>query len=139
MILANAINAPYQVMQTFTPTVSGDGTAGSGTYTQQTGFWGQIGDIITCSMTVIWTNHTGTGNLLITDLPFACHNTANYDPEAVLVTQNITLPGTTVSVLGHLESGTTSIACATIRNNGTLLPIALPTSGEVHCTVTYMK
>jgi len=55
----------------FTPVVSGDGVAGVGTYTTQTGQYLRVGNTVKFTIRLIWTAHTGTGNFApITGLPF---------------------------------------------------------------------
>ena len=55
---------------TWTPTIIGSTTAGTGTYTTQAGIYVRVGNMVYISGTVIWTAHTGTGNMLIAGLPF---------------------------------------------------------------------
>lgn len=57
---------------TFTPVVTGDGTAGAATYTQQDGRFTRIGNRVFFSIRVAWSAHTGTGNFApISGLPYA--------------------------------------------------------------------
>lgn len=56
-------------IQTFTPVVVGSTAAGTATYSVQTGRYQQIGNMIHFTVSVVWTVHTGTGNLRINDLP----------------------------------------------------------------------
>jgi hypothetical protein len=55
---------------TFTPTVVGSTTAGTGTYTNQTGVYTKIGRFVHAYIEINWSAHTGTGNLRISGLPF---------------------------------------------------------------------
>jgi len=54
---------------TFTPTIVGGTTAGTGTYTVQSGIYQKIGNRVHFSLSIAWTAHTGTGNMLIGGLP----------------------------------------------------------------------
>lgn len=56
-------------IQTFTPTVIGATTAGTASYSVQTGRYQQIGNLIHFNISVVWSGHTGTGNLRITQMP----------------------------------------------------------------------
>lgn len=68
---------------TFTPVVSGNTTAGVGTYTAQVGTYQRIGNRVHFQLRVTWTAHTGTGVLLVS-LPFTANAAANnYAPLAV--------------------------------------------------------
>lgn len=56
---------------TWTPTISGSTTAGTGTYSAQVGSYTRIGRQVTVYGRVVQTNNTGTGNIRISNLPFA--------------------------------------------------------------------
>lgn len=55
---------------TFTPTIVGTSTAGTGTYTNQIGRYTKIGNRINFTIYLKWTAHTGTGNIRVSGLPF---------------------------------------------------------------------
>jgi len=55
---------------TWTPVVIGLATAGTGTYTTQTGQYIKVGRIVWVACQLAWTAHTGTGNLQVNGLPF---------------------------------------------------------------------
>jgi hypothetical protein len=67
----------------FTPTVFGSSTAGTTTYTTQTGYYQRLANIVTFMLRVSWSNQTGTGNLVIGGLPITSANTDN-NPVSVL-------------------------------------------------------
>ncbi len=55
---------------TFTPSIVGLTTAGAGTYTNRTGRYTRIGDVVYFQIWLTWTAHTGTGLLSVSGLPF---------------------------------------------------------------------
>lgn len=55
----------------WTPVVYGATTAGTGTYTSQAGYYWEKDGFIEFILVVIWTAHTGTGNMMISGLPKA--------------------------------------------------------------------
>lgn len=55
----------------FTPVINGSITAGTGTYTTQSGFYYKIGNLVHFRLHLTWTAHTGTGALSVGGLPFA--------------------------------------------------------------------
>jgi hypothetical protein len=59
---------------TFTPTIVGSTSAGTGTYTTNTGKYTKIGNVVTFQVYINWTAHTGTGNMRIGNLPFTNGN-----------------------------------------------------------------
>lgn len=56
---------------TFTPTIIGTTVNGTGTYTTQTGRYTKIGKIIQLQILMVWTAHTGSGNMRVAGLPFS--------------------------------------------------------------------
>jgi hypothetical protein len=60
---------------TFTPTIIGGTTAGTATYTQQTGQYTKIGNRVLISIRVGYNSGTGTGALNIGGLPFTTDGT----------------------------------------------------------------
>jgi len=70
-----AITDPYALdwyeEGTFTPTIVGTGTAGTGTYTYQAGRFQRIGNRVNFTISLVWTAHTGTTNMIVSGLPYA--------------------------------------------------------------------
>ena len=63
---------------TWTPTLAGDGTAGTTTYTTQVGYYTIIGNLVYVEGQMVITAATGTGNAIIGGLPFTVKGLANY-------------------------------------------------------------
>jgi len=55
----------------FTPVVSGQTTAGVGTYTEQSGVATKIGRVVNFTINITWSAHTGAGVMIFTGFPFA--------------------------------------------------------------------
>jgi hypothetical protein len=55
---------------TFTPTVIGTTTAGTGTYSLQLGRYTRVGRAVYIQIQLAWSAHTGTGNMKVAGLPF---------------------------------------------------------------------
>jgi len=55
---------------TFTPTIIGTTTAGTGTYDIQSGIYTKVGRVVHYQISLRWSAHTGTGGLRIEGLPF---------------------------------------------------------------------
>jgi hypothetical protein len=60
---------------TWTPTARGETTAGTTTYTNQTGAYTKVGRQVTVTFRLAYSALTGTGNLLIQGLPFSNNGT----------------------------------------------------------------
>jgi hypothetical protein len=65
---------------TWTPTLAGDGVAGTTTYTLQVGYYTIIGNLVYVEGQMVITSATGTGNALIGGLPFTVKSLASYTP-----------------------------------------------------------
>jgi hypothetical protein len=74
----------------FTPVIVGITTAGTGTYTVQSGAYIKVGLLKYVVGTVTWTAHTGTGNMRITGLP----SVVNTDGLGIMTYTNLTVSGT---------------------------------------------
>ena len=118
----------------FTPTIEGSTAAGAGTYTTQSGIYLQIGSFVQVHMTIVWTAHTGTGNMLIGALP-SQPNTAIVQigvPEI----QNVALPIGTLGTFAKSRSDTKldlvgSIAAAVEA------PILMSAAGTITLSMSY--
>ena len=55
---------------TFTPTIIGVTSAGTGTYSTQTGTYTKVGRLVSVQIVLTWTAHTGTGTMKVAGLPF---------------------------------------------------------------------
>lgn len=99
----------YTPFTAFVPTVLGSVSAGVGTYTSQQGYYTKIGVLVTINAEVVWTSHTGSGDLQMDGLPFACRTATNYSPEGIANPTNIPLPGGVTSARCMMNSGTSII------------------------------
>jgi len=94
----------------WTPTISGSTTPGTGTYLNQTGRYTKIGRLVFIQA---WINcgggHTGTGNMLLTGLPFtSASGGAIFSAFSVGMIVNLSLTASNVLTLSMLNA-TTSI------------------------------
>jgi len=123
---------------TFTPTVRGSTTAGTGTYTTQFGRYTKVGRLVTVTVTLVWTAHTGTGNLQFAGLPFTSANTSGaYDGVCIGYQTNIASAANTV-LYGLIEFGSTVVTMsATPVGGGSYGLVAMDTAGEIAFTATY--
>lgn len=76
---------------TFTPVVEGSSTAGTATYTSQVGRYTRIGNRVMFNLTVVYSGHTGTGNIYITGLPFTSADIVNADSPMSVYIDGISL------------------------------------------------
>lgn len=107
----------YIESTTYTPTISGSGTAGTPTYTLQVGFYTRIGDRVFVDAQIQYTNLTGsTGNMQFS-LPFTARNTTNMVSSGSVDMANINLNTYTVGLQGGFPYGW---VCVTTANSSQL-------------------
>jgi hypothetical protein len=82
---------------TFTPTIVGLTSAGTGTYSLQHGKYQRVGNTVRVHISIIWTAHTGTGNLAIGGLPFAMASSPSVQPMSTYH-ENLTFASTKASI-----------------------------------------
>jgi hypothetical protein len=121
----------------FTPTIIGTSTAGTGTYTVQSGTYKIIDNVLYFNLRVNWSAHTGTGNLKVAGLPVACANDINYAPAVTVNAENITFPAGATAAIAIINTGAATIE---LRGSGTGLaptPIDMDASGNINISGFY--
>jgi hypothetical protein len=108
---------------TYTPTAVGSVTTGTGTYSIQAGSYTKIGNRVDFTTVLSWSAHTGTGNLIISGLPFTQSGTYRFSYS--IVGEILTYVGQLVA----LNNGTdTSIALFSQVSATGLVNVAMDTS-----------
>lgn len=74
---------------TFVPVIYGETTAGTGTYVVNQASFTRVGNILHFFIDLSWSNHTGTGNMLVGFLPYTA--SINHHSPVTIVSSNITL------------------------------------------------
>jgi len=122
---------------TFTPVVRGRSTAGTGTYTRQSGYYTKVGRTVTIHMDIGWSAHTGSGGMEIT-LPFA---TGSGYQAGGFMSYNAGMAygasaGDIVSL--WMDSTTTNLRFYYYNRAGGSAPINVPSSiNEAHFQIIY--
>jgi len=71
---------------TFTPTITGATTSGTGTYSTQSGTYIKVGRLVTVFGYIRWSAHTGTGTIQINNFPFTSTSAGNnYSPPSIFL------------------------------------------------------
>lgn len=120
-------------LTSFTPTIYGGTIVGVGTYSKQQGYYITNGNMVFITVNIAWSSHTGSGNLLMDNLPFICKNVVNYDPEGIANPINIPLPGGSTSARCTISSGTSIISFFVLRSNNTNSPVQIQGTGGNAC------
>ena len=122
---------------TFTPTVVGTSSAGTATYSSQSGTYVKIGKMVTVNVLLVYSSGTGTGNLQIAGLPFAVNNTLQFGFGS-LGMDGITTPALSqVVVFANPDGGSQLRIWSFPLGGGTFGAIAYDASGSIYATVTY--
>lgn len=114
----------------FTPTIVGQTSAGAGTYTSQIGRYTRIGNRVFYQAYIVWTAHTGTGNMQMGGLPFTSSATTNSFASQSIWISNITYTANS-QVAGYVNVNATTIQFQEFASGGAAGTIALDTAGSV--------
>ena len=94
------------VSDVFTPKIAGSTYEGSGVYITQKGKYEKIDNVVLFDIDVSITSHTGSGTLLISDLPFT--SAIDIDSPCTILADSLTYSGT--HICGIVNSGTNTIS-----------------------------
>jgi hypothetical protein len=124
---------------TFTPTIVGTSTAGTGTYTTQFGKYTKVGNVVTLVIWLTWVAHTGTGNMRVAGIPFVTPNDGTQEWISLADAATLTITAGSVLcvyfpsnasqiVVGYISPGTAGI-------NGA---VAMDTAATITFGLTYI-
>ena len=120
---------------TWIPVIEGTTTAGTGTYTSQGGSYTRIGDLVTCLGYTDITAHTGSGNILITGLPFTHGTGSIIEAVGTVMSSNLTYTKEQLVLLGNKNSKRIRFYQFGPSTNWT--PVPMDTSFSVFFQFTY--
>lgn len=122
---------------TWTPTLVATTTAGTGTYSTQTGRYTKIGNVVHVQAVLAWSAHTGSGNMTISGLPFNNGTGTGFAATGTISVADMTSPaGSYVTVI--LPSGASTININSIVTaTGVSAALALDTSASFRLSLTY--
>ena len=128
----------YQEGQ-FTPTVVGSSSAGTGTYTTQWASYTKIGRQVTVQIYLVWTNHTGTGNLRIGGLPFTATGATNngYASCSIGFLSNVALTANNIATAYVLNNSTEIDMSQYPIGGGAATSIPIDVAGSLMINATY--
>jgi hypothetical protein len=143
LIFGNTANAGLTTLDwyqesTFSPDVVGTTSAGSATYTLQTGRWTRIGNRVDVFVQLAWTAHTGTGNVKINNLPYTS-NATNFNTGVVYGSAALAF-GAGLYGVATIGASTSSVLLYGIDPSGVAIPAACPLPASClacHFSITY--
>ena len=121
---------------TFTPTIVGTSTAGTGTYTIQIGSYTKVGRVVYYTLNVAWTAHTGTGNIQVSGLPFTVAATAIYSPASVQQSTLVVGSGKQLSSYPLISTSTLAVNADDLAGGATAA-IAMDTAATLRISGHY--
>lgn len=117
---------------TFTPTVGGAITPGTGTYSAQAGFYTKIGRVVYFNLYISWTNLTGSAGIFVTyGFPFTSSATANNISAVSIYVSNVALTASNL-MTGIVDVSKTGVTLYQYPvGGGAASTVPVDTSGEV--------
>jgi hypothetical protein len=124
---------------TWTPTIIGLSTAGTGTYTNQIGRYTKVGNQVTVWVRISWTAHTGTGTMQVAGFPFAFANINNLAfSAAVGYVSNLALTAGNIATIAGDSGNSAAYFWQTPTGGGAASLLSVDTAADVGFTITYM-
>jgi hypothetical protein len=122
---------------TFTPTIIGTTTAGTGTYTTQVGAYTKVGRAVTIQIRLSWTAHTGAGFMFVSGLPFTILSSGVQPSFTVGDARDIALTASNILQLFSDANTTTIQFIQTPTGGGASANVTLDTSATIILAGTY--
>jgi hypothetical protein len=114
---------------TWTPTVQGTSTAGAATYTTRVGRYTKIGNTVNVMCSLGWTAHTGSGDTLVSGLPFT---SATYSLNGIwassIFASGMNFGTSATQLVGLITETSDSIIFRGMINNATRATVPLDTA-----------
>jgi len=123
---------------TWTPTVFGSTTSGTGTYSYQEGVYVKVGQMVTASAFISMSNNTGTGNIRFGGLPFTTVGTGtNRQAAAIGYLNNCSLTALNVPIMNAINNATSIVLYQIPTGGGAANEVPMDTSFDIIFTFTY--
>lgn len=123
---------------TFTVTIIGTTTAGSGTYSTQVASYEKLGRQVTVRFQINWTAHTGTGNIRVAGLPFTSSATANSQVAAAIgYWQNLAITAGSIPMMYVITNSTQMDIVQMASGGGVMSSVPMDTSAQIMVSCTY--
>ena len=124
------------VEASFVPTIIGATTAGVGTYSAQVGWYTKIGNLVTVTVSLTWSSHTGTGPLRIGGLPFPAR-VAGGNPTASVIADSIALTAGNFASAYVADGNSFVVMTQGPTGGGAIATVPMDTAGSIQFSATY--
>lgn len=115
----------------FTPTITGSGTAGVGTYSRQVGRYERIGNLVWFALELTWSAHTGSGALQVAGLPFT---NGGRETPVTLTVDSLTYSG---QIGAYIPASSTTIQFGQQSSGGARSGLPLDTAAGITISGCY--
>jgi hypothetical protein len=122
---------------TWTPTVAGSSTAGTATYSENSGRYTKIGRLVQIELYLLWSSGTGTGDLRIQGLPFTAASSNTYPAGSIAYLNNLTLPANHIATAMIFSASTTIYIRSTPVGGGTAGEAAYDSAASIIMSASY--
>jgi hypothetical protein len=121
----------------FTPYAYGRTTLGAANYNMQKGTMSIVDGVASCSISLNWTAHTGTGNLMVTPLPVQGISSATIgNPAAAVISSGFGPAGGQIGALLTDQMDTFTIYSVDSTTHAISIP-AVPAAGNLYLSCSF--
>lgn len=133
--IANSTTLDWYEEGTFTPTITGASSAGTGTYTSQIGKYTRIGNRVLFQIFITVTSHSGTGFIKFSGLPFTANSQANnYVAVTIADPNSLTFSG---FLSAYITNGTSQITLSSATSGITSTGVNMDASFSIMLSGEY--
>jgi len=119
---------------TWTPTITGTGTAGTATYAQRSARYTKVGRLVYVELYLSWSSGTGTSSLIITGLPFTSANANDFPSMSIGFSDGLSFTG---QLVGYIEGNSTQINLGGIASGAAFTTLAYDGAGQILVAGSY--
>jgi hypothetical protein len=128
--IAATINAMTELRE-WTPTIVGTSAAGVGTYTTQFGYYQKIGPMVFVKCNLLWTAHTGTGNMNIGGLPVTSDDVAGSESPVSVWSDEISISANKI-IQGFITTDSVLVTLKQVpTGGGSIADVPIDTAGQI--------
>lgn len=120
----------------FTPVAYGGSSAGTATYAKQAGRYVQIGNLVFVTIALSWSEHTGTGDLRISGMPFPFSTTADELQALNIFASNLSFTAG-AQITAYSQGGLSYLRLAQFSNGAALSFVQMDAAAEVYISGFY--
>lgn len=137
-VTVNVTNFVQATVNNWTPVIQGSTSPGVGTYTRQHAVYMRLGRLVVATFDLVWTAHTGTGNMQVAGWPVQFALSSSEYVGTVLY-ENLTLPANTVQVIINGTNATTVAEVTALIDAAGRSQVAMDGAATLSGTLIYFS